>query len=172
MLGKYNASLQHCCLTIIAICITVKDGLIALIEVEAPWSLLKERNVRVLVQGVDLSLETRAWDDNAAADFSGADSAKRQLLEADFEDRRQKLLSSKEERAHWLSLFITALLSKAEVTIRDVKVRLDDAASKVGCAGAGAGTASCTFGLDLDLLQLIAEGGMCSCHMNLSKLVA
>lgn len=144
----------------------MKSGLIALIEFEAPWSLLKERHLRVLVQGVDLSLETRAWDDNAASDFSGADSAKRQLLEADFADRRQKLLSSEAERAHWLSLFITALLCKAEVTIRVVKVRLDDAASK---KGAGVGTASITFGLDLDLLQLIAEDGMCSRHLNLSQ---
>ena len=110
--------------------LAVTAGSIGLIEVEAPWSLLQEQHVRVRVQGVDLALETRSWDAGAAGDLSQADAAKRQRLEADFAERRQKLLSSEEERAHWLSLLVTAILCKAEVTITDVKVRLDDAASK------------------------------------------
>jgi len=131
----------------------VKSGSIALIEIEAPWSFLKGQSVRVLVQDVDLSLETRVLDDDVAADVS--DEAKRGMLNADLEDLRWKLSTSEEERAHWLSLFVTAILSKVEVTVKDVKMRIVDAASK---GGSRAGS-SCCFGLQLDLLQLVSSDG-------------
>lgn len=136
----------------------MKSGSINLIEIEAPWSFIKEQPVRVLVQDVDVSLETRAWDDGAAADFLQADATTRRLLDEHFADQRLKLLTSEEERAHWLSLFITALLNKTEVTIKNVRIRIDDAASKKG--GAGAGSAPASFGLELDLLQLVAADGV------------
>lgn len=134
----------------------MKSGSIALIEIEAPWSFLKEQSVRVLVQDVDLSLETRVLDDDAAADVSRADEAKRRMLNADLEDLRWKLSTSEEERAHWLSLFVTAILNKVEVTVKDVKMRIVDAASKKGGSRAGS---SCCFGLQLDLLQLVSSDG-------------
>ena len=80
------------------------------------------------------------------------------MLEADFEHRRQMLLSSEEERAYWLSLFLTTILSKVEVTIEDVSVRLNDAASKRG--GAGAGTCDSIFGLELKECGLVADEGV------------
>ena len=107
-------------------------------------------------------LETCKWSDSSAGDLSRVDASEKRFLEADFAERRQKLLSSEEERAHWLSLFITTLLSKAEVTIKDVRIRLDDSASKQG--GAGAGTTTSSFGIDLELVQLITETGVVLAH--------
>lgn len=131
-----------------------------MIEIVAPWSLLRarEQRIRVLVQGVDIVLQTCAWDGAAAADCVNADVEKQRLLEADFAERRQKLLSSDTERAHWLSLLVTALLSKADVSVHKVKVRLDDLASSTGeaCAGSSPGD---SFGLDLDKIELLADPG-------------
>jgi hypothetical protein len=146
--------------------LTIKSGSIDLIDIEAPWSLLKERQVRVKVNGVSLSLETRSWDDSMAADLVPPDSAKSELLEADFVDRRQKLLTSEEERARMLSLLITALFSKVDLTITNVEMHLADAASKVACSGAGAGASCSTFLLKLNRMHLVAEDGS---HQGISR---
>jgi hypothetical protein len=146
--------------------LTIKSGSIGLIDIEAPWSLLMERQVRVKVNGVSLSLETRSWDDSMAADLVPPDSAKSELLEADFVDRRQKLLTSEEERARMLSLLITALFSKVDLTITNVEVHLADAASKVACSGAGAGASCSKFLLKLNRMHLVAEDGS---HQGISR---
>lgn len=132
-----------------------------MIEIVAPWSLLKtrEQRVRVRIQGVDVALETCAWNAEAAADFSKADAEKEAQLEADFAERRQNLLSSDSERAHWLSLCITALLGKADVSIQGVKVRLEDTASFKGGPHAETPPA-CEMGVELDALDLLADPGV------------
>jgi hypothetical protein len=146
--------------------LSIKSGSIELIDIEAPWSLLKERQVRVKVNGVSLSLATRSWDESMAADLVPPDSSKSEQLEADFVDRRQKLLTSEEERARILSLLITALFSKVDLTITNVEVHLDDAASKVACSGAGAGASCSTFLVKLNRMHLVAEDGS---HQGISR---
>lgn len=123
----------------------------ALIEIEAPWSMLREKRVRVLVRGVDVEVETCAWQ---LDDVSQVESEKRRALEEDMAQRRHNLTSSEMERAHWLSLLLTSVINKADVTVKDVRVCLHDTASKIG--GSGAQGLPSTFGLQLSELLLVA----------------
>ena len=75
-------------------------------------------------------------------------------LREDMAQRRHNLTSSEMERAHWLSLLLTSVINKADVTVKDVRVCLHDTASKIG--GSGAQGLPSTFGLQLSELLLVA----------------